>query len=105
MTNNEVRSRLDKILHCHRNETTDVLRRHLCELLAHAFVNGAKWWEHERTEFTMWPSDQIAAYDEACRRFGVAPPTEEKHVHGSGCIGTYPDCDDEHPQPPVEVKP
>lgn len=26
--------------------------------LRRAFVKGAKWWEFEKTRFTMWPSDR-----------------------------------------------
>jgi hypothetical protein len=36
--------------------------------LLYAFVQGAKWWEHQRTGFTMWQSDQELAWKTAeCR--------------------------------------
>lgn len=33
-----------------------------------AFIQGAKWWELEKTDFTMWQSDQHKAEKEALRR-------------------------------------
>lgn len=33
-----------------------------------AFVQGAKWWEYYKTEFTMWPSDRRLAEEEALKR-------------------------------------
>ena len=35
-----------------------------------AFVEGAKWWEYEKTRFTMWQSDQQKAEREAWERWG-----------------------------------
>ena len=35
-----------------------------------AFVDGAKWWEYEKTRFTMWQSDQQKAEREAWERWG-----------------------------------
>ena len=33
-----------------------------------AFVQGAQWWEYQRTGATMWPSDRNLAEDEAEKR-------------------------------------
>ena len=33
-----------------------------------AFVQGAKWWEYNKTNFTMWQGDQAEAEYEAIRR-------------------------------------
>jgi hypothetical protein len=33
-----------------------------------AFIQGAKWWEYEKTKFTMWPSDQRDAKKAAIER-------------------------------------
>ena len=33
-----------------------------------AFVRGAKWWEYEKTKFTMWQSDQHKAEEAAEKR-------------------------------------
>ena len=34
-----------------------------------AFVQGAKWWEFEKTGATMWPSDQRKAEEAAIERY------------------------------------
>lgn len=36
-----------------------------------AFIQGAKWWEHRRTNATMWQSDQNLAAMEAERRLSA----------------------------------
>ena len=36
--------------------------------LGNAFVDGAKWWEFEKTGGTMWQSDQDKAAKEASKR-------------------------------------
>ena len=43
-------------------------RRSELNALLCAFVQGAKWWEHHSTGFTMWQSDQGVALKEAERR-------------------------------------
>jgi len=43
-------------------------RREADERLVIAFVQGAKWWEYEKTKFTMWPSDQCEAEKAAIER-------------------------------------
>jgi len=40
------------------------------EALVLAFVQGAKWWEWESTDWTMWQSDQRKAAKEARRKLG-----------------------------------
>ena len=37
--------------------------------LQRAFVQGAKWWEWQKTNATMWQSDQNLAAEEAIRRY------------------------------------
>ena len=50
-----------------QQEGTD-LRGSACDGLLYAFLEGAKWWEHESTGFTMWQSDQEKAWKTAeCR--------------------------------------
>lgn len=43
-----------------------------------AFVEGAKWWEYEKTGFTMFPSEQDKAVKEAARRKYPFEPTLER---------------------------
>ena len=50
-----------------RAKETEDSRSELNALLC-AFVQGAKWWEHHSTGFTMWQSDQRIALKEAERR-------------------------------------
>jgi basic membrane lipoprotein Med (substrate-binding protein (PBP1-ABC) superfamily) len=40
------------------------------------FVAGAKWWEFEKTGFTMWQSDQRSAETVAYRRLAETDPGE-----------------------------
>lgn len=37
--------------------------------LCHAFLAGAKWWEWEKTNATMWQSDQNEVFAEALNRY------------------------------------
>ena len=54
--------------------------------LLHAFVQGAKWWEYHKTQFTMWQSDQNLAWKAAEGKLAKgtlgqplpAPPKEER---------------------------
>jgi hypothetical protein len=51
--------------------------------LCQAFLQGAKFWEFEKTGATMWQSDQFAAFKEAIRKLrdgslGVVPPPDKK---------------------------
>ncbi len=51
--------------------------------LCQAFLQGAKFWEFEKTGATMWQSDQFAAFKEAIRllrggSLGVVPPPDKK---------------------------
>ena len=53
------------------------------EALMVAFVQGAKWWEYQKTSATMWNSDQDLADAESEKRLvkgtlGVVPNLEEK---------------------------
>lgn len=46
-----------------------------------AFVEGAKWWEFEKTNATMWASDRDLAEAEAARRYpGANWPTHLDRV-------------------------
>jgi len=71
--------------------------------LMRAFVAGAKWWEHHKTNATMWQSDQRLAVLTAQMRAAAGtlgkpePGTEkaapvdcEKHNAAPGC-DTTPD--------------
>ena len=40
-------------------------RRSELNALLCAFVQGAKWWDHHTSGFTMWQSDQRLALEEA----------------------------------------
>jgi hypothetical protein len=40
------------------------------ECVQRAFVEGAKWWEFQSRDATMWPSDRDRAEAEAVRRYG-----------------------------------
>lgn len=43
--------------------------KHPVDGLLCAFVQGAKWWEYQKTGFTMWQGDQRLAWITAeCRR-------------------------------------
>lgn len=42
-----------------------------------AFVAGAKWWEWQKSNATMWQSDQQSAFEEAKRRGFVFKPILE----------------------------
>jgi hypothetical protein len=42
-----------------RTEERDCLARQM----GMAFVQGAAWWEYEKTGFTMWPADKNKAMD------------------------------------------
>ena len=33
-----------------------------------AFIQGAAWWEYEKSKFTMWKSDKVRAYKEALNK-------------------------------------
>jgi hypothetical protein len=46
-----------------------------------AFVEGAQWWEFQKTQWTMWPSDRDFASDEAVRRYG--PPRSSSQAQDS----------------------
>ena len=51
-----------------------------------AFVQGAQWWEWEKTGATMWQTDRNKAEDQA-----------EKRLH-NGTLGKFPN-DKAHAQP------
>jgi len=58
-----------------------MLDNHKTELMI-AFVQGAKWWEHSQTNFTMWPSDQKEAFEEATKRI-------KENTLGVSALETY----------------
>jgi hypothetical protein len=41
------------------------------EALVIAFVQGARWWEYEKTHFTMWQADQNKALAEARKKLAA----------------------------------
>ena len=47
-----------------------------------AFVDGAKWWEWQKSNATMWQPDQQAAFEEAKRRGFVFKPFMETVLEG-----------------------
>jgi len=48
------------------------------QCLQRAFVDGAKWWEFERTGATMWQEDQGKAEQAAMDKYGIDPVTFTK---------------------------
>jgi len=50
-----------------------------------AFVAGARWWEYHETEFTMWPSDQRLAEEEAIKRYASQQGQSSGHDDRCRC--------------------
>ena len=48
------------------------------QCLQRAFVDGAKWWEFQRTGGTMWQSDQDKAEQAAIDKYGIDPVVVER---------------------------
>jgi len=49
-----------------------------------AFVEGAKWWEFQKTGATMWQSDRDLTEQEAEKRWGAAQQSVHLTAYGRG---------------------